>query len=126
MSEAKIDALEKRLESIARLGGLIKVMLVCAFGIGVWSASLEWRTHQLVDEMTWNRGEKAALRDAQHQWEVWRAGVDSTRFTSTDAAKLVLSNSEQMANYNQRLSRIEDAINVNRELLSDLKKQFTK
>jgi hypothetical protein len=121
-----IEDLSKALEQWGAVMKALKFLMVGAFGIGVWVATLEFRARTL-------EGDSVSGREFLHQFTVWKSQVEGTRWTIQDHTDYVQRQDERdAARYDQlrqqntlqelRLQRLEDnQATIEKEISEKLK-----
>lgn len=94
--------LEQQLElesTIMKLIPWLRMLIIGAFGLGGWVATLEYRQHQ-------RQGDSTRVAEL----EKWRERTDANRYTMIDASKLAESLSSTFNALDKRVTRNEDAV----------------
>lgn len=117
MSEETIKKFEGELATLATLAKLIKILLLSAFGIGVWVATLEWR-QRTVEVST----EKATT--AIQDMFIWKERTEANRFDSKQGADLYNSLTQRSNIQDLKVQRLESGQDEIRRSLARIEEKL--
>lgn len=110
MSEQESDQFAQEIQALKTLSRLGKALLVGAFFMGGWVATIQIGQLNLGKDVV-----DAQISVKNHGTElnrigIWQAGIEVSKYTSLDANRDKSQLQQQIVEHDKRLTRIEDSI----------------
>ena len=110
MSEEQSDQFAEEIQDLKTLSRLGKALLVGAFFLGGWVATIQIGQLNLGKDVL-----DAQISVKNHGTElnrigIWQAGIEGSKYTSLDANRDKSQLQQQIVEHDKRLTRIEDSI----------------
>lgn len=110
MSEQQSEQFAEEIQALKTLSKLGKALLVGAFFMGGWVATIQIGQLNLDEEMT-----DAQIGVKNHGTElnrisIWQAGIEGSKYTSLDASRDKSMIQQQLSELDKRQTRLEDSV----------------
>lgn len=89
---------------------MLWIIVVAVFFFGGWCATLEWRTHTMLERMAEQTRDITANAAKVNAVEIWRAATDASRWTSQDQVGFANQVSKDISQNAQRITTVEAGI----------------
>lgn len=97
-------------EAVRKMVPWLWGLLVGAFSIGIWVATIEWRQHRQEAEVDKQAAKTNEIDDKLSDLAIWQASTDSSRFTISEAHKLLETINTTHNGLDKRVQRNEDTL----------------
>lgn len=110
MSDQQSEQFAEEIQALKTLSRLGKALLVGAFFMGGWVATIQISQLNLGKEMT-----DAQIGMKNHGTElnrisIWQAGIEGSKYTSLDASRDKSMIQQQLSDLDKRQTRLEDSV----------------
>lgn len=110
MSEEQSYQFAEEIQALKTLSRLGKALLVGAFFLGGWVATIQiGQLHLGEDVVDMQIGVKSHGTEL-NRIGIWQAGIEGSKYTSLDANRDKSQLQQQLVEHDKRLTRIEDSI----------------
>jgi hypothetical protein len=113
MSEHEQEALLDIIPGLVKLVPLVKSLLAGACVLAIWVTTIELRTHAV-----------SKHENDLQEMKLWKASTDASRYTSSDANKMLHTITESLSAQDKRVQRLEDAHTSIIQTLSRIEKKL--